>query len=331
MSHEISIRNDGTAEIAYVGETPWHGLGQKLTEGAPIEQWRIAAGMDWTIERTPALYRIDTPAGKVYSKVPERDVLHRSDTKAPLGIVSDRYKAVQPAEVLEFFRDLVTAYEYRLDVAGVLFGGKKFWALAKTPDGDYVADKNDRINRFLLLSTSCDGSSATIAKNTAVRVVCWNTWQACMLDGNAHVKASHRSTFNADAVKKELGIERQSFADFMQEMRDLAAVKVSPITARAAAASLFPSTRIDTKTKQPINPLHTYNVSEVIRLFEGGARGSQFAGVQGTAYGFVQAVGEFVDHLARAHTNDNRIDSAYFGRGDDLKQEAIRTILELAA
>ena len=37
MSHELTTRTNGRTEMAFVGETPWHGLGQRLEEGASIE------------------------------------------------------------------------------------------------------------------------------------------------------------------------------------------------------------------------------------------------------------------------------------------------------
>ena len=61
MAHELTIRNDGYAEMAFVGETPWHGLGQELEAGAGMEQWRKAAGMDWTIESAPVQYVTSGP------------------------------------------------------------------------------------------------------------------------------------------------------------------------------------------------------------------------------------------------------------------------------
>ena len=30
MAHQITIRENGYAEMAFVGDTPWHGLGQQL-------------------------------------------------------------------------------------------------------------------------------------------------------------------------------------------------------------------------------------------------------------------------------------------------------------
>ena len=55
MSHEITMTN-GAAEMAYVGATPWHGLGNELAAGASIEEWQVAAGMAWKIKRSFVRY-----------------------------------------------------------------------------------------------------------------------------------------------------------------------------------------------------------------------------------------------------------------------------------
>ena len=81
---------------------------------------------------------------------------------------------VQPAEVLEFYRDLVSAGGFELETAGVLKGGKKLWALAKTGQ-ETVLRGNDTVKAYLLLATSCDGTLCTTAQFTSVRVVCNNT------------------------------------------------------------------------------------------------------------------------------------------------------------
>ena len=43
MSHEID-ETTGKAAVAYVGETPWHGLGQQVPKGASIEEIEQAGG-----------------------------------------------------------------------------------------------------------------------------------------------------------------------------------------------------------------------------------------------------------------------------------------------
>ncbi|CDQ09871.1 hypothetical protein AFERRI_340014 [Acidithiobacillus ferrivorans] len=46
--------------MAFVRETPWHGLGNRLPDKQPLEVWLEAAGMDWEIKTTDVLFRIGT-------------------------------------------------------------------------------------------------------------------------------------------------------------------------------------------------------------------------------------------------------------------------------
>ncbi|BBI60528.1 hypothetical protein HSBAA_18340 [Vreelandella sulfidaeris] len=89
--------------------------------------------MNWHIEEAPVRFIAEGAShlGSIHS-FPEQKVLYRSDTKAPLSVVSQRYKVVQPEEILEFYRDLTEYAGYELETAGVLKGGRKFWALARS-------------------------------------------------------------------------------------------------------------------------------------------------------------------------------------------------------
>ena len=55
MAHMID-QTTGRNAIAYVGETPWHGLGQSLTQGADIETWRREAGLAFDVVSAPVQY-----------------------------------------------------------------------------------------------------------------------------------------------------------------------------------------------------------------------------------------------------------------------------------
>ncbi len=158
MAHELTIRTDGFAEIAFVGETPWHGLGQEINPDATIEEWQVQAGMDWTIESAPVQFFGAGDDQNLHTFEGQR-VLHRSDTKAALSVVTNRYHPVQPKEVLEFFRSLVDTAGFKIQVAGTLMGGRRMWAIAQT--GRYgEVTKDDGVGGFLLLSTSCDRTLA---------------------------------------------------------------------------------------------------------------------------------------------------------------------------
>ncbi len=60
-------------------------------------------------------------------------------------MVSQRYQVVQPREILEFYRDLTEVSGFQLETAGVLIGGKKVWALART--GHSATIQGNDVNR----------------------------------------------------------------------------------------------------------------------------------------------------------------------------------------
>jgi hypothetical protein len=66
-------------------------------------------------------------------------------------------------------------------------------------------------------------------------------------------------------------------------------------------------------------------------LYEGQGHGSTQESAQGTAWGLLNAVTEYVDHERRARSNEYRMDSAWFGQGAVLKQRALTAALKLAA
>ena len=87
--------------MAFVGQTPWHGLGNQLTRHQPLDVWAEQAGLNWSIKETPVRF-INSEKGRLGEILSFDDskVLYRSDTLAPLSVVSQRYQVVQPAEIL---------------------------------------------------------------------------------------------------------------------------------------------------------------------------------------------------------------------------------------
>jgi phage/plasmid-like protein (TIGR03299 family) len=314
--------------MAYVGNAPWHGLGNHLTPNQPLEIWRREAGMDWTIESSSVHFK-SSGAGVLapMHTFPDQKVLYRSDTQEPLSVVSQRYQVVQPNEVLEFYRDLTEISGYELETAGVLKGGRKFWALARTGQS-VVLKGGDEVGGYLLLATSCDGTLATTATPTTVRIVCNNTLALSLNGATNAIKVPHSTRFNSDTVKKQLGIAVSHWDEFMYEMRTLAERKVSGKEAeRYFNQVLSTSTSVDTLGQQTSR--HT--IAKVIGLYEGKGKGADLASARGTAWGLLNAVTEFVDHEKRARSADYRIDSAWFGQGAGIKQRALQTALSLVA
>jgi len=323
MSHELTERADGRIEYAFreTDGAGWHGLGNALPEGATIDQWTQAAGMEWLIKRS----RVRYGEGASQRTIDDKHVLFRSDTKADLGIVSDKYQIVQPREVLEFFRDLVRAGGLELSAAGTIFGGRRFWATAKIGEASPVSVR-DKIGGFLLLSTSADGSLATEARLTSIRVVCRNTLQMARADGKPALRVSHRSVFDANAVKQQMGLNTAAWDSFRHALTRLANKPVVEEQAEEIVAGLFAAQ--DSQTARD-KARDSSGFKKVLTLFTGAALGSELDGVQGTAYGLLQACTEYADHHVRAQSAENRFVSAQWGSGADLKNRALETLLAL--
>jgi phage/plasmid-like protein (TIGR03299 family) len=317
--------------MAYVGATPWHGLGNRLAPKQPLEAWARAAGMDWSIEEAEVRFVAagNRNLGSIHA-FPEQKVLYRSDTKTPLSVVSSRYQVVQPSEILEFYRDLTEVGGFELETAGVLKEGRKLWALARTGQSTTLKGK-DQVTGYLLLATACDGTLATTAQFTSVRVVCNNTLAIALGGDNVGaVKVPHRSQFDAQAVKRQLGIAISSWDAFMARTKALADRKVSDSAAEAFLRRVLTYSTVNAADRGALS-VNERAIKAAGQLYAGRGKGAELASASGTAWGLLNAVTEYVDHHRRARSDDHRRDAAWFGAGATLKQRAWDEAMKLVA
>ncbi|MBI0423292.1 DUF932 domain-containing protein [Acinetobacter sp. ACIN00229] len=338
--------------MAFVGDTPWHRLGNSLSPNQPIEVWAQQAGMDWRIESSNVSYMAKNERGQnILMPYEEQRVLYRSDTHAPLSVVSQRFQEVQPKEILEFYRDLTEQSGFELETAGVLKGGRKFWALARTGQSAALKGK-DVSNGYILLATACDGTLATTAQFTSIRVVCNNTLAIALKGQNSNagvVKVPHSTKFDAEKIKQQLGISVRAWNEHMYEMKQLSQRKVTQNEAAAYFDTVFNNTTMsatdqeesiiqyylkaasmDKKSNSKSEP-NGRAMSKAMEMFNGQGRGAELASAKDTAYGLLCSITEFVDHERRAMSIDHRLDSAWFGAGAMMKQRGLEQALRLIA
>lgn len=321
MAHEMSFNAAGEAEMAYIGAKPWHGFGQEVNPNASLEEWMDAARMNWSINRAPVQFK--NANSDLMCEYPDSHVLYRSDNGNALSVVSDRYKVVQPKDMIDFFRSLVENEGFNIETIGTLKEGRRIWALANTNIQNDVVG-SDRLKAYVLLITSCDGSLATTAKFTSVRVVCWNTQAIALGEGGKEVKVRHNTIFNPDTVKGEMGlIGAKAFNQFLGKMRDLTKVKITQNDAISIVGSLLPKPVGEKEITQ------SKGFVQIMSLFNGTGKGSTLPGVQGTAWGLLNAMTEYVDHHARAHNPENRLHNQWFGKGAILKEATEQLLCEM--
>lgn len=310
--------------MAYVGDTPWHGLGNQLAKGQSLQVWQQQAGMNWEILESPVRYEThtsqDSPLERVFDK---HKVLYRSDNFKPLSVVGSRYHIVQPIEVLGFYKDLTEALGFELETAGILKEGRKFWALART--GDSVTfHGRDLMNAYVLLATSCDGTLATTAQFTSIRVVCNNTLAVALGNSDGAVKVPHSTKFDAQYMKNQLGITSHQWSDFSYRLKQMSNRKVNTQEIEYFYRDVFSS-----KDKEIELIDSHYGARKALELFNGRGRGAELSSAHNTVLGLLNSITEYVDHEQRARNNEFRLDSAWFGQGALLKQKAAQLATNL--
>ena len=343
MAHQVET-------MAFLGQTPWHGLGNQLSQNQPIEIWAQQAGMDWRIESSNVSYMAKNERGQnILMPYEDQRVLYRSDTHEPLSVVSQRYQEVQPMEILNFYKDLTEQSGFELETAGVLKGGRKFWALARTGQSAALKSK-DVSNGYILLATACDGTLATTAQFTSVRVVCNNTLSIAIRgqnSGEGVVKVPHSTKFDAEKIKQQLGISIKTWDEHIYEMKQLTQRKVTQQEAAAYFDAVFNNTTMsatdqeesiiqyylkaasmDKKSNSKSEP-NGRAMTKAMEMFNGQGRGAELNSAKDTAYGLLCSITEFVDHERRAMSRDHRLNSAWFGMGARIKQKGIEQALEM--
>lgn len=321
----------GQAAIAYVGEIPWHGLGVKIAPDAPFDERIRCAGLNWKVDIIPSQYEFN---GKMYV-APNSFHMIRTDNAASLSVMSKRYKPVQPVEIMAFFEEFVSVDErFTFETAGSLFGGAKIWALYRfTADSFLVA--GDPHVCYVLLTTSFDGSLATTAQATMIRVVCNNTLTASIYAGKKScVKVSHSVDFSKASVKKDclkrLELVVASFDQYKALGEALAGIRMSG----EQIEELFARMTTEKMTPEGKEP-STKAKNQLEGMFRAYRQTVEEGTPASTGWSVLNAVTRYVDHdrTSRNTQGDKRaasMASSFYGSGATFKRQALEIIADMA-
>lgn len=320
MSHELSFYTDADgqkkAEMTYTGATPWHKFGTACNNLMTAEEVLKNAHLDWLVGKIP-LYSSD---GRMAKGI---NAIERRDTGAFLGYVGDQYIPFQNIDAFNFFDNIVSRDEAVYETAGALFGGSKVWIMARLPDYLRVGD-DDKILKYLLLSTSHDGTARIRGKVTPTRVVCWNTMQITMRGAGESVSIHHKGDVNAkvSAAGKMLSIANKLYEDLGKIFNQMAMKKVAIDQSFQYFERLFPVF----VNSQGVSNLESRNeiIEQVVNLRESG-KGTEMA--RGTLWGDYQAVVEYVDYYKPFRKEHTQLNNILFD--SKLKNEAYQLAVDL--
>jgi phage/plasmid-like protein (TIGR03299 family) len=296
MAHLLESVNGETA-FASLREPAWHGLGTVFEEEvSTAEMLKKAKLNSWNVR----LEDVEIPTGmdsdKNYSFV-VRDNPFTKGNKDVLGVVGERYVPLQNEELFDF-ADNILDNGGRWETAGSIKGGRiVFGSLAL--ERETVLDPNgvsDKINTYLLVNTSHDGSIAIQASITPVRVVCANTLNLALgqRGRNGSVKQSfkirHTQTASGKVqiAREALGLANAYIDEFSVMANKMIETEVSKAKFDEIVLALYPQPKEDAKGA---NKKWETKIDLINDIYVGDYNNT----ITGTAWGVANALTERLD------------------------------------
>ena len=220
MSHEIEVSEFEQA-FASRGVPAWHGLGTVFEGDVTTEEMLKLANLnDWNVRLEPVTVGSipeDRFAKEYFAVVRDNPFDQGRDV---LGVVGQRYRVLQNEELLSFGEEVVHGGGHWETAGSIRKGTQVFASLSY--GRDIVLDpngSNDKVENYLLLNTSHDGTIAVQASNTPVRVVCANTLNFALRSVKQSFKVRHTQTTagKVQAAREALGLHVQYIDEFEKE------------------------------------------------------------------------------------------------------------------
>jgi phage/plasmid-like protein (TIGR03299 family) len=306
MAHELESVNGQTA-FASLRQPAWHGLGTVFeNEVSTSEMLSLAHLNDWNVRLEDVAIPEGFASDKGYSFVTRTNPFDRN-TNDVLGVVGERYVPLQNEDLFSFGDNLLDGGG-RWETAGSIRGGRVvFGSIAL--ERETVLDPNgvgDKVNTYLLINTSHDGSIAIQASITPVRVVCANTLNMALgsLKGKKGVKQTFkiRHTQTAEgkiAVAREaLGLANAYMDEFDLMAKAMIETEITKAQFDDIVALAYPAPEKDAKGSQK-----KYDAK--IDLLQSIYVGDYNNTISGTAWGAFNALTERLDWYRNSRGGNN--------------------------
>ena len=316
MSHELTS-SDG---MFTVRTAAWHGLGHTF-EDYPKRQEAQELAHPWEPKAEP-LYRMITATnedGEQVTKQVEVDgwvANARDDNQVTLGVVPKSYNLVSNNTLWDIAEALEkSGSDVMYETGGSLRGGAMVWVLVRLKDPIVIkGDKRGETIPYFALQNSHDGSGAFRGQATATRIVCANTSRVADIEAKARgtefiFRHSKNVQDRISEAQEALTGWRQSIDDWQEKMEHLIGAKVSSeneIKFLRKFIPMPPTNLISEQVEQNI-----YNAREQWRECYNGITGE---GIEGTAYGLVQASIEYQEWYRRANNAESRFKRSFLSK-----------------
>jgi phage/plasmid-like protein (TIGR03299 family) len=341
MAHDLEIKRDGKAKFAYNGEggIPWHRLGTKLEGLQTLDTMLEASEANYEVrlQKVAAVdddgnLILDSAGNPVIIEDSRATIRVNSDgTMDDLSTVGTRYEVRQNSEVAVRALAVVGASggDAVIDTAGVLADGRRFFMTIDL--GSLIIDPmgvNDKIARYLVVSTGHDGVWPIRYANTDIRAVCNNTVIMGLRQAERVFTARH--TRNVDTALEDanevLRISNEWAKEFQRTAESMLSIPVPASSANIDKVlnKVFPVKAGETDRQRN-------NREEVNGLIRGIYANERNAGNYGyNGWSMYNAVVEYLDHWRNGKPEDRALasmdDNSWVTRTKLVTQQAVLSL-----
>lgn len=334
-----------------VRQPSWHGKETLLTEWP--DNWddaRRAAGLMWEPTYLDLYVPRMIPVG---DEVPDGAVATDLVGGAPSArwmVPVDGHRAIARDDTLEVLATPTTSFELiyhhqmgglleayietwskagakvKFETAGSVRGGRNVYAVVYLDEPWHAPGDESATYPYAVILNAHDGSGACKLITTNVRVVCWNTYQAADAEGRNALVIRHTQSAGERLAQatSSLAAMRDEAKAWQIEAADLAALNVDDALVRTFLDEFIP---IPEGASERGRAGRAERQATFLALYEGSPTTD---GVRGTAYGLVQAAGEYLDHLRPYRSADTYLSRTMFGTDARLKAGVVARIRDLA-
>lgn len=331
----------GEASFFSVKEIPWHGLGKILDACPTSKEAIIQAGLNYEVRLAKLQAIIDSPVEeeRVTMDIHDRYATYRADINYPFDIVRSRYTPVQNSEAFAFFDQIVGEDAAIYETAGSLGCGEIVFITAKLPS-NFIVVGDDIINKYLLFTTTHDGSGSITAMFTPIRVVCNNTLNMALSSDRKkliirHTKNAH--TFLEEGAKL-MGIVNTMSNDLGELLKRLTRYNISDENIIRFINKIFLTKpeldvinsggditayhKADISTKR-INIIHS-----IIKYTFSNTGGQDMKHCRNTLYGVYNGISGYYQNVKEYNSNgkydaEKRMKTILQGTGYEVMQQAL--------
>jgi phage/plasmid-like protein (TIGR03299 family) len=365
MSADVEKMFSVRQSVWWQGTSEDHGQATILSDHPTWAEARVLAGLDWD-PQAEDLYR---PADLVamreqFSKIifdaemtaqEQIDAMMaaaegaqkivsgwkhvgRSDTDATLACTQDTYSLITNGDFGEIFEAVLGQDNVKFETGGSLEGGRKVWMLALLDEPIQLPGDASLTYPYLALMSRHDAMGGTVLRPTNVRIVCRNTFNMSELDSEGKgVRRGDNGTFTFvhrgdwrqrfEQARTAVGMAREQAQAYQALAADLLVIKTSKTVTAKFVNTFIPappagmaSDRVLANVEASRDKLREIIASSTVAG----------AGIGGTAYGLVQAAGEYLDHARQARTWETKLNRTLL-TPETLKGKAVKIVRELVS